>query len=577
MRGLGLATGLLLAAAALRPAAADWLTLTGAETAANIAEVTILDDRVAVALEVSVDDLETFAALIPDDWLAGSSRTVPPLAERLAAFSAETLQIMTGDGTRLPARLTLAEPRLRKDRASPGRQPPADKRVLYAELAYPFEGRPERLTFIPPSDDQGRVAATIGFIVFHETVPVIDFRYLSAPETVTLDWEDPWYSRFNNPNLKRHHDSPLMSFLYVEPREVRHEVLIRVRDLEDWTNLGPIDGAKLSPAQQARIADRAARFFATRNPLSVDGASVQPADARAAFLSLTVSGPQVIEDRQPLDPATALLGVILSYPVARLPQAVTLRWELFNERIREVPATAIDPAGPFAGSVAVEDPTLEWRNHLKQFQEPRVSPVVRDRGAELPLPALFVLAVALGVAALAAVPLRLTRLTWLAVALIGAVVALVSLRLAPLEVPNPFAGPPDEAAAAEILAAVIDNLNHPTFEIDPLARREALGLVVAGEALPEVEAELGRAFALDVAGGGQARIAGVEELVVTEVAPLGQGGFRALAAWRAEASAGHWGHRHRRTLAFRAYLDLVERDGAWKLAGITVLEAKQES
>ena len=38
--------------------------------------------------------------------------------------------------------------------------------------------------------------------------------------------------------LKRHHKSALMSFLYVEPREVRHEVLIRVRELQEWTDLG---------------------------------------------------------------------------------------------------------------------------------------------------------------------------------------------------------------------------------------------------------------------------------------------------------------------------------------------------
>ena len=28
-----------------------------------------------------------------------------------------------------------------------------------------------------------------------------------------------------------------MSFLYVDPYEVRHEVLVRVKDLEEWLNL----------------------------------------------------------------------------------------------------------------------------------------------------------------------------------------------------------------------------------------------------------------------------------------------------------------------------------------------------
>ncbi len=91
--GLAVAANLLLAALLVRPAQADWLNPTGAETAPNIAEVRVLEDRVTVALEVAVADLETFAALIPEDWVAGSLRNVPPLAE----------------------------PRLREARAPPGR------------------------------------------------------------------------------------------------------------------------------------------------------------------------------------------------------------------------------------------------------------------------------------------------------------------------------------------------------------------------------------------------------------------------------------------------------------------------
>jgi hypothetical protein len=119
----------------------------------------------------------------------------------------------------------LVEPRLRHDRFSPyagmvnpiTRQPvpeaPADKRVLYLELAYPFEGRPKEITFVPPLDEEGRARVTIGFIAYHKAVPVIDLRYLGAPARLRLDWDDPWYSKFDNLNLKPHHKDALMSFL----------------------------------------------------------------------------------------------------------------------------------------------------------------------------------------------------------------------------------------------------------------------------------------------------------------------------------------------------------------------------
>ena len=246
-------TALGLALVICTSADADLMNFTGAETAANIVEIVVLDDRVTVRLEVYVGDLERFADLIPDDLLKDGGAGRPSEPERMAHFSANVLSIRGADGVPLPAELRLAEPRLRVDRKSlfagkinprtrqPVPEPPADKRVLYAEVDYPFQERPDTLTISPPLDANGKVLVTIGFIVYHKAVPVIDFRYLTAGATLRLDWEDPWYSRFDNPNLKRYHKSALMSFLYIEPREVRHEVLIRVVNLRNWVDL-ELDG-----------------------------------------------------------------------------------------------------------------------------------------------------------------------------------------------------------------------------------------------------------------------------------------------------------------------------------------------
>ena len=52
-------------------------------------------------------------------------------------------------------------------------EPPVDKRVLYAEMVYPFAFKLHTITIIPPLDKEGR-ARIIGFITYHEAVPVID-------------------------------------------------------------------------------------------------------------------------------------------------------------------------------------------------------------------------------------------------------------------------------------------------------------------------------------------------------------------------------------------------------------------
>jgi hypothetical protein len=571
---------------------ADWMNLTGAETAPNIAEITILDDRVRVVLEVYIGNLSVFEDLLPDDWLKKQATDRPPLSERLTHFSANTLQVVTGDGTKLWANLVLAEPRLRKDRASPlagminpttrRRVPeaPKDKRVLFVELEYPFEGKPKTLTFIPPADDKGISSATIGFIAYHKAVPIIDFRYLSGKAKVTLDWTDPWYTKFENPNLKRHHKSAMMSFLYVEPREVRHEVLIRVRDLQGWTDLGLSTGATITADEQATVKDLARAFLATRNLLEVDGVPVKPVSSRAAFLNISLTGLQVVEDEKPLDFFTAIVGVIQSYPVKRLPKHVSVKWDLFNERVERIPTTTTDPAGPLRSIVQADDPIIEWRNYLFKYQEPKVSAVIMDDGRSIGIPVLSVLlmVIALGAALLAAGPAFLSRRIWAAVSALGVVAAVLLIRIAVVDVANPFAGPPDEKVSAQILTRVLKNVNVAYLEKEPAAVRQALGEIVAGDALADVEVELGRALTIKVAGGGIARVKAIENLTVKDITALeGVSGFRSVAEWTAIASGGHWGHAHRRKIRFRALVELVEINNAWKIAGITVVDVKTQS
>ena len=274
------------------------------------------------------------------------------------------------------------------------------------------------------------------------------------------------------------------------------------------------------------------------------------------------------------------MGIILSYPVKHLPQHVTVRWDLFNERVEQVPTTAIDPAGPFLSFVEINDPTFEWRNYLRTFQEPKVSPVVLEDGTSIGLPVLSVLLLifALGAATLAVRPALLPRRIWTAVSGLSALAAVLLLRVAVIDVTNPFAGPPDEMTSVQIVTSVLTNVNHAYLEKDPAALRQALGVVVASDALTDVEAELGRALAIKVAGGGIARVDAIENMVLKDVTILeGRPGFRSLAEWTAKASAGHWGHAHRRTIRFRALVELVDDDGAWKLAGITVVDAKQKN
>jgi hypothetical protein len=178
----------------------DWINFSGAENAPNTAEIHIGKDHVRIDLEVSVADLEVFEELIPDDMFRAPVAGRPGDKDRMKSFSEKTFRVMTEEGKSLLARLRLVEPRMRKERPSPfagkinpltGRRipgPPEDKRVLYAELVYPFKKRPSSLTFVPPLDAAGGATVSMGFLTYHRGVPINDFRYLSEPAVLTLNW-----------------------------------------------------------------------------------------------------------------------------------------------------------------------------------------------------------------------------------------------------------------------------------------------------------------------------------------------------------------------------------------------------
>ena len=368
-----------------------------------------------------------------------------------------------------------------------------------------------------------------------------------------------------------------MSFLYVEPREVRHEVLVRVRDLQDWTDLRLKSGATISADEQARVKDLARAFLAKRNPLKVDGALSKPSSSRAEFIKISLTGLQVVEGVKPLDASTAIVGVILTYPIKRLPQHVSVEWELFNKRIDRVPTTAIDPAGPLSSFVTAGDPTIEWRNFLLKYKEPKVLPIILDAGHTIGVPAvsLALLILCFGAGLFALRPRLLPRRGWVAVSVLGGVAAALFIRVAVIEVKNPLSGPPDEKATAQIVMRMLNNVNHAFVEKDPSSLHQALEVFVDEDRLKDVKTELGRALAIKVPGGGTARVEAIQNLVIKDIADLdGYSGFRALAGWTARASAGHWGHAHRRTIRFQALMELAEVGGVWKLIGLTVVDAK---
>ncbi|WP_226628160.1 hypothetical protein [Alloyangia pacifica] len=551
------------------PGRADLVSPYGGETAPNFVEISVLSDRVRIALEIDPADYPLFV-----------STDGPALS--LAARTGGTL-VIEADRTRLVPTSRKVELRPRAPRVSaattiyPAR--PKSAQVIYAELEFPFAGQPRSFTFKPPLDADGMPTASLGVLIEHLGVPVTDYRYLSRAETLVPDWTDPWFSVFENPNLTRHHRSPLMSFISVEPREVRNEIILRLHDLEGWIDLGLDSADTVGAAQLAIIEPAVAEFLRDRNPMVIDGEELRPAEIRLSQVKIGAEGLRLLDDDETSDRATSLLGVILSYPREALAREVEMTWDLFPTGSDVVPVTLTDPAGGVPVVARPDDPVVRWINHLTNWVEPQASPVSLSTARVISLPLLALLLVATAViAALRGYRNRgKRRYVGLSVAALALIAAVASVPVT-TQVSLPGQPAPDAEMARQLLSRFLENVGTAMLETRPETFAAALSPFVASDRVSDVATELRRGLSVTLPSGALARVDEINELQVEQISPDRSGsGSQILATWTAALSGGHWGHMHRRLVTYRALVDLSRKDNRWFLSDLTILSAQSKA
>ena len=526
---------------------ADWMNLTGAEISENIAEIYVLDDHVRVKLEVYVGDLDKFEELVPDEWLKDSVTERPSLEQRMHTFATERLQIVTDKGEKLPAKLELVEPRQRVDRVSAYagminpmtrqrvREAPADKRVLYAEIVYPFEGKPESLQIIPPLNERGMVTANIGFVAYHQAVPITDFRFLGQSAKLNINWHDPWYTKFDNKNLTRHHKYPLMLYLYVEPRQVRLESLLRISDISELTGF-VVDSQLGAEDIRLQLQQHIKNYYADNGSLQIDGDLLKPDSIRVEFLTVSLKGLKVIENASAVDESSLLVGISQKFFIEALPQKIESSWQFFNQRIDRIPVTVTDPVGPLMSLIDKDDPEFGWQNFLKKYSDAVIVPVEVDTGWNINIP-----------------------------------------YVGKTKIVNQM---PDQEQALNIVGGLFENVRIAFIEKRPenfsreLARVSTA--VIASDQAAILNKELAKLFSPNVTGGGVSSVQSFDELHVSNIRELADpDGFSVNINGSAAISAKHWGHIDQRQFQFQLLLDLVEVNNQWRLADLTVIDIKE--
>ena len=581
-RCIGATLTLAVVAAIANQALADAIVVTQAMKASTIAEVFIEENAVRAEIEIGAQDLPAFANLLPDELYEKLTAEERPRQERSRKSLESEWQILADDQT-LAGQLEQLVPgkRVVRDEVTGealAEQPDDAEPVIRVTLRYPLTGLPQTVSIRAPLSGNAPMA-NIGFVCYHRRVPVNDFRYLSGKVTLDLDWSDPWYSRFRHANYRRQFDAPLSAYLYVEPYEVRKEIIIRPLDLQNWVDLGLRDDGVIPVDQQGALKTKVAQFLSKRNPVSIDGRRAEGRLDRIHFIRRTLRTTGIIEPPEDLDSTSATLGVIFVYPIDQLPAEVSMKWELFNTKIQSVPAVASDEAGGLPSSVTPDAPILVWQNYLTNPTIPQMMAIAAppaQRWFAIPI-----LSVVLGIAALWL--LVVLGRQWasgkdfsrpLLVTAIGlVVVGVLTLPLARVRVNDPFAVRPSLSndSAQMVLSGLLHNLYRSFDHHDESLIYDRLAKSIAGELLSEVYLETRKS--MEVKNQGGLRIA-VKEVEVTQTELMDETGlehsFRCR--WRVAGWIGHWGHVHARANEHEALIAISPRDDAWTITKIEMLD-----
>jgi len=556
--------------------AADAIIRTQAMFAETIAEISLTDAVLTVELEIGMQDIPAFRNLLPDEIYRDLGYGEEPLKERHQKFFDQDLVFFTRDSIKLTGRLTSMAPeeRIRRDPISGEPVPVMDdavETVIRARLVYELNEQPDTLSFGAGATLRN---ASIGYVFYHQTIAVNDFRYLTPSQTVNLDWNDPWYSAFSKRALRRTYFAPMSGFIYIEPYEVRKEIILRPKDLQQWIDLG-LNNKKIIPASdQAEIRRKVGEFLRVHHKVLIDDESIEPELARINFLERTLRTSRVIDPPVDLDINAAILGAIFVYPTIKpLPQKVTMEWDLFNDKIQQVPVSAVDQAGPLPSFLEPDYPVLVWQNFLKNPELPtlvdlRPPPTDAQRTANYLRWIMLILTLLL---AWQWWKRRVNSYT-------NSTRAGLTVASALLITSISFWVGHGTSVSDEQAAVLVGGLLHNIYRAFDFRKEEqiydVLDQSVDGDLLVDIYLETRRGLELANQGGARAKVKNIE-IIDLATRSGDDGSLIADVTWIVSGSVGHWGHIHQRQNQYEAELRIDPVEGKWKLTDLELISEQR--
>ncbi len=468
------------------------------------------------------------------------------------------------------------------------------------ELEYPFKEPPEFLTIQQDISDEAFVFPSEMKLTLHQAGTDLTYTESLKPgaaDTIRFDWSgevlsdeasdaewQAWFEKQREATLGITSYSSVYSFIYVEPGEVRHEVLIPLANLATILPIERADPAFLEIPEQEAARKLIQEWLVGRNPTQVNGQEAKAEFSRIDFYGLSLRDFAQQADARRVSFASGRVGIILRYlPSDGFVQRVDLTWDTFQSSMRKIRSVIMPWDGEierfeFSRFKKNEDNIFHWLADAELI--PQLADTVPRELPDAPKMRLPVASCVLAAMALF-VPLVTKERRWRA--FLGLLIlATMSWPVAGIQVAHPFKEIPQLSLPES--RSIAEQLHSGTYQAMDFGseRRiyEALQRFVDGELLEPLYLQLRDGLAVREQGGAVARVQSVEYLdgsLAGNQSDLDWPGFQFRTTWEVAGTVEHWGHVHERRNQFSAVLNIESLDGLWKITDMQIDSQKSLS
>ena len=556
--------------------------------------VDVREEKIQVEIKVMVEDLVLFHDLAADEQANFSGAEIRRAAEDHESFLLKNFQIRDEEGNRIVGKVE------KRDLSAIPDEGVQQEDLMKVQAGYELEfrpkiGKPNFLTFLQKfGGERSIVPHVMEFVVLQSgkwLEKPTQLRH-GRPHTISMDWDRPPEATPKNwreLREKRRQElerrlgiasyTGLYSYLYLNDRELRHEILVPLLTFEKWLPVERSNPEFLEIEEQEAARQKIAEWFRSRNPVLIDGLPVKPVLNRLQFFGLDMNDFARNAAPRKVSAYQARIGIILSYPAKSPPMNVRMTWDSFQ---RDAPflrsVLFIQDEKPTEQYFLKDSPVWEW---ARAGEAPRAHSLEISSWNSDSASSEFRYALLAG---LICVTVFFAFLYWSGrressprrMPILVGFFLFVILFLA-YQWDKSFSLPrPDDEALAAHASVLLQNVYRAYDYQSESDVYDALEHSCSGELLEELFLKIQSGLRMREQGGAIAR---VEKVTVSDMSPLkGNRDDEAIVdcTWSVTGTVEHWGHVHTRENEYSAHMAIsLTSEGRGRITEFDVIDEKR--